>query len=126
MKLCKKCANEIKNSASICPFCGAKIDDNKEITIEEENMYSNDTNEDFARQTFIDNGLIRGPYKKWLSITLCILLGWLGAHKFYEGKYYMGIFYILTLGFWGVGIILDLIKLVSKPKLYYVSIIPFL
>lgn len=118
MKLCKKCASEVKDSASICSFCGASFSDNKEVIIEE-------NNHDYMDKTFIDNGLVRGPYKKWISITLCILLGCLGAHKFYEGKYFMGLFYIFTLGFWGIGIVLDLIKLVRKPKLYYVSIIPF-
>lgn len=125
MKLCKKCASEVKDNASICPNCGATFIDSKEIIIEEHKYENNDNYKEDKQQPFMNNGLVRGPYKKWLSITLCILLGWLGAHKFYEGKFYVGIFYVVTLGFWGIGIVLDLIKLIKRPKLYYVSIIPF-
>ena len=57
---------------------------------------------------------------KWIAFLLCLLLGYIGAHKFYEGKIIFGIIYILTLGFWGVGILIDLILILLKPNPYYV------
>lgn len=126
MKICKSCANEIEDSATICRYCGANIEVNNTVVIEEETRDENRYQADSEKPEFINNGLIRGPYQKWISLTLCILLGWLGGHKFYEGKYFMGIFYALTFGCWGIGVILDFINLIGKKKYYYVSRIPFM
>ena len=40
-----------------------------------------------------------------------MFLGYFGVHKFYEGKIGMGILYIFTLGLFGIGTYIDLIKL---------------
>lgn len=57
---------------------------------------------------------------KWVAFALCLFIGFLGAHKFYEGKTGMGILYILTGGLLGVGWIIDTISLLFKPNPYYV------
>ena len=44
---------------------------------------------------------------KFLLITF---LGFTGIHKFLDKKYILGIFYLLTLGFLGIGVIIDLIN----------------
>ncbi len=56
---------------------------------------------------------------KWVSFFLCLFLGYFGAHKFYEGRILLGIVYICTLGFCGIGIVIDLIILLFKPNPYY-------
>ena len=56
---------------------------------------------------------------KWTSFLLCLFLGWLGIHKFYEGRVLLGIVYLLTGGLFGVGVIVDLIILFFKPNPYY-------
>ena len=56
---------------------------------------------------------------KYLALVLCIFLGWFGVHKFYEGKIGIGIIYLLTFGVGGIGIIVDVIKLLTKPNPYY-------
>ena len=56
---------------------------------------------------------------KWVSFFLCLFLGYLGVHKFYEGKVLLGIVYILTAGLFGIGLIYDLIVLLFKPNPYY-------
>lgn len=60
------------------------------------------------------------PKKKGIAILLCLFGGILGAHKLYEGKYIMGVLYLLTVGFCFIGVIIDLIKLLGKPSVYYV------
>lgn len=119
MKLCKKCAHEVDNNASICPYCGATFTQKEKIV---------DTKSETEKEKpeYIDNGIVRGPFNKFISIILCIFLGWLGGHKFYERKYIMGIIYALTFGFWTVGIIFDLYRLIKSPKYYYVSVIPII
>jgi hypothetical protein len=126
MKLCKNCAHEVGSTALVCPFCGNTLVQTKKGVVDETKTKQSHLFSDGEKGPNLNNEFVRGPYQKWLSITLCLLLGWLGAHKFYEGKYIMGLFYAVTFGFWGVGIVLDLIQLCGKKKYYYVSKIPFL
>lgn len=56
---------------------------------------------------------------KWISFLLCLFLGVLGIHKFYEGKVLLGILYLCTVGLFGIGVIIDLIVLFFKPNPYY-------
>lgn len=58
---------------------------------------------------------------KWVALTLCFFLGWLGAHKFYEDKVGLGILYIFTGGIFGIGLFIDFIVLLFKPTIYYVD-----
>ena len=57
---------------------------------------------------------------KWTAFVLCLLLGYFGAHKFYEGKVGMGVLYLFTLGLFGIGWFVDLIVLLTKTNPYYV------
>ena len=59
------------------------------------------------------------PKSKWVSFFLCLFFGYLGIHKFYEGRILLGIVYLLTGGLAGVGVIFDLIVLLFKPNPYY-------
>ena len=43
----------------------------------------------------------------WADFLLCALLGWCGAHKFREGKFGMGVLYLLTGGLFFVGWLSD-------------------
>ncbi|MBQ5764633.1 MAG: TM2 domain-containing protein [Clostridia bacterium] len=59
------------------------------------------------------------PKNKWISFFLCLFLGALGIHKFYEGRVLLGIVYIFTGGLFGIGYIFDLFILFFKPNPYY-------
>ncbi len=47
------------------------------------------------------------------TLLLCLLLGWLGAHRFYVGKIGTGILWLCTLGFLGIGVIYDLVLIAT-------------
>lgn len=49
--------------------------------------------------------------EKLIDFVLCLTLGYLGIHKFYEKKTGLGIIYLFTLGIFGIGWIIDIIKL---------------
>lgn len=59
-----------------------------------------------------------GEHNKWIALALCILLGYLGLHRFYEGKIATGILWLCTGVFFGIGIIIDAILIVLKPEKY--------
>ncbi len=49
--------------------------------------------------------------EKTIDFVLCLFLGYLGIHKFYEKKTGLGILYLFTLGIFGIGWIIDIIRL---------------
>ena len=55
------------------------------------------------------------------AFFLCLFLGYFGAHKFYEGRIGMGILYLLTIGLFGIGWIVDIILILMKPNPYFVA-----
>ena len=59
------------------------------------------------------------PKNKWVAFLLCLFFGYIGIHKFYEGKIGMGILYMFTLGLFGFGWIYDIVVLLLKPNPYY-------
>ena len=49
--------------------------------------------------------------KKWVAFWLCFFLGFMGVHRFYVGKIGSGILYLFTGGLFGIGLIVDLFKI---------------
>lgn len=52
--------------------------------------------------------------EKIIDFVLCLFLGYLGFHKFYEKKIGLGLLYLFTLGIFGFGWIFDTIKLLCN------------
>lgn len=50
---------------------------------------------------------------KLTALLLCIFLGEFGFHRFYVGKVGTGILYLFTLGFFGIGWLIDLICIIA-------------
>ena len=51
--------------------------------------------------------------KDWTTaLLLCIFLGWQGMHRFYTGKRVSAVLWLFTLGFFGIGWLLDTIMIV--------------
>lgn len=59
------------------------------------------------------------PKNKWVSFWLCLFVGVLGIHKFYEGKTVLGVVYLCTCGLFFIGVLIDLIVILCKPHYYY-------
>ena len=119
MKFCKFCGSKIMEAAIVCPHCGCQVEEPKHT--EQPNIVINNSNTNTNTNTNM-NGAFMGVYakNKWIAFFLCLFLGYLGAHKFYEGKGGMGILYLLTFGLFGFGWFFDTIALLFKPNPYYV------
>lgn len=116
-KYCKFCGEIIDKECVICPKCGKQIE---EIKAEQPNIVINNANTNVNRNINHNSGRPGRPKNKWVAFLLCLFLGPLGVHKFYEGKIGMGILYLFTLGLCGIGWVIDLISLLFKPNPYYV------
>ena len=51
------------------------------------------------------------PKSKMLALVLCFLVGYLGIHRFYVGKYGTGIVWFVTAGCFGFGWVVDIIMI---------------
>lgn len=114
-KFCKFCGEKIPADAVVCTHCGRQVEELNQsqpnIVINNSNTNTN-TNQNFAAPANAKN--------KWVAVLLCLFLGGIGAHKFYEGKIGMGILYIFTGGLFGIGALVDFIRLLLKPNPYFV------
>ena len=120
-KYCKYCGEKIPNDSVVCPKCGRQIESvahrdsgiiiNNSSSASSSASASNHVEPDHTKKKMIN---------KKTALILCIFLGWLGAHKFYEGKTGMGILYVLTMGLFGIGWIIDIIIILGKTDPYYV------
>ena len=54
---------------------------------------------------------VRSQKSKGVALVLCVLLGYMGIHRFYVGKIGTGILWLLTLGCFGIGWIVDIVML---------------
>lgn len=116
-KFCKHCGAKIPSAAVICTHCGCQVEDvqkNEQPSIVINNA-NNNTNTNVNAAMFG----VRAK-NKWVAFFLCLFLGYLGVHKFYEGRVGMGIVYLLTCGLFGFGWFIDCIVLLCKPNPYYV------
>ena len=118
-KFCKFCGSKIPIDAVMCTSCGRQVEILKQDTSAQPQIVINNANNNTNNN---NNGVyVVGRTKnKWVAFFLCLFLGFLGAHKFYEGKIGTGILYLLTVGLIGIGWIIDIIILLFKPNPYIV------
>ena len=117
-KFCKHCGGTIPQDAVICTHCGRPVEElagaaQPQVVIQNTNMNTNTA-------AAVVAGVGARAKNKWTAFVLCLLLGYFGAHKFYEGKVGMGVLYLFTLGLFGIGWFVDLIVLLTKTNPYYV------
>ena len=98
---CQYCGLQVRKKAESCHHCDDK---NKEENLSNENVIIDEKNQEKQKKhsfTFV-------------KLMLCIFLGQFGVHRFVEGKVFSGILYVLTQGFFGIGILCDIIRLAKE------------
>lgn len=129
---CRKCGCRLDPSDIFCSKCGARTDGETQT----QSAYNTQTasaqtesvphvqnvyNYNYNYGTNVNGDYIHmepGMKNKWVSVALCLLLGVVGGHRFYEGKIPSAFLYLFTGGLCGIGVIIDLIILLGKPKYY--------
>ncbi len=117
-KYCKYCGELIDKDCIICPKCGKQVEDLK--SNDTPIIINNSASSSASASTSVSTPVVvHGKAKnKWISLLLCIFT--ICGHKFYEGKFGLGLLYLFTAGLFGIGWIVDIISLVRKPNPYYV------
>ena len=111
-KFCKFCAATIPFDAVVCVACGRQVEELRSAAQPQPQVIITNTN---------NNRVGYGREKnKWVALVLCFFFGYLGVHRFYEGKIGTGIIWLFTLGLGGIGVLIDFILILLKPNPYYV------
>ena len=125
LKFCKFCGEKIPMDAVICTKCGRQVEqlqgakNDSPIIINNNNNNNNNAASASAGATQ-GNVSRRKKCDKWISFLLCLFIGYLGIHKFYEGKIGTGILYLFTGGLFIFGWLGDIFSILNKPNPYYV------
>ena len=91
---CPECGKQISTNAASCPYCGSSL-----------------WKGNAKKQRVSSYVTITSNKSRTTALLLCIFLGWFGIHRFYVGKIGTGFLYIFTVGFFGIGWIIDIIKI---------------
>ena len=66
---------------------------------------------DDQRNSGVDGRYSYSPKNKFVALAMCLFLGVFGAHYFYVGRKAMGIAYLFTLGMFGIGWMIDIVRI---------------
>lgn len=121
-KFCSHCGSVIAKEAVFCPACGCQVAQVQSAQPVQQPIIINNSNNNYNDHLAVAPTVVyRGtPKDKWVAFVLCFFLGIVGAHRFYEGKIGTGILYLFTFGLFGIGWLIDLIIILTKPNPYYV------
>lgn len=114
-KFCRECGQKITKKAVICPHCGCQVEN---VTPSQPQVVINNSNQNQNTNSIAPQGV--RMCNKWVSLLLCLFLGCLGGHRFYEGKIGSGILYLFTGGFFFIGVLIDFLTIIVKPNPYAV------
>ena len=129
---CPKCGAQV--NGKFCEYCGSELPKNQPNTINSNNSHTTVINNYYRTETPPYHNIQNQPYQnrtynipsyqdefydeaseksKISALLLAVFLGYFGAHQFYAGKTTMGILYIFTMGLWGIGWIVDIVRIAS-------------
>ena len=119
-KFCKFCGAGIDQDCVVCPKCGKQVEQLNASAPGNIVINNNASSSASASASNVFTAPVHSgrAKNKWVALLLCFFT--ICGHKFYEGKIGMGILYLFTVGLFGIGWIIDIISLLTKPNPYYV------
>lgn len=106
---CTKCGVEIDDAAVICPKCGVPTANFTAAQQPEQSGMQQTVQVNVTAPT----GSGVSAKNRTVALLLCIFLGVAGVHRFYTGRIGLGLLYLFTGGLLGVGVLVDLILIIS-------------
>lgn len=120
-KFCKFCGGQIPMDAILCTVCGRQVEQLQSGNSQQPSqIVINNSNSASAVAAASVGAPVGKKKSKWVCFFLWLFLGFVGGHKFYEGKIGTGIIYIFTFGLFFIGWFIDFFKILNKPNPYYV------
>jgi len=96
LKRCQRCGHELVSDALYCKQCGEPAGDAH-----------------LARRRTQFDEEEASDRSRLIALLLCALLGYLGLHRFYVGKFGTGFLWLITGGLFGVGYVVDTILIAA-------------
>lgn len=93
---CERCGQDLLPDAIYCKQCGEPVDGGRRP----------------RRRAFKEEEQV-SDRSRLIALLLCVLLGYLGFHRFYVGKFGTGVLWLLTLGLFGVGCLVNTILIAA-------------
>ncbi|MBN2155233.1 MAG: TM2 domain-containing protein [Candidatus Lokiarchaeota archaeon] len=117
---CASCGAKLDERSKFCEYCGTKI-----LYTDAEQTYSDQSSSGHYsstikvnvhrpeyRQSDSSNYPI-SPKSRLITLLLWVFFGALGVHYFYVGRIGMGILWLVTGGLFGIGLLIDLIVILT-------------
>lgn len=102
----------VKNMAVEMPIARGEYIDHVTETVQK--ILNGEPVEDYVAPATPEEAPGAEPPKNWLvTLLLCVFLGTFGIHRFYVGKIGTGILWLITVGWCGIGWLVDIIKIAS-------------
>ena len=126
-KFCTNCGAEVEAQDNFCGNCGSKIKNSVQVAPQEISQPAQQQQNVFIQNVMENHSQRRN---KWTALLLCIFLGFLGTHKFYDGKIFMGIIYFSVFAVFGILgfpfvisilLFIDFLSILFRPNPYYVG-----
>ena len=93
-----------------CEYCGSVQD--VIIPPEPAVLPKEDSTDNGGQREEVRYELNGGTKSLILRLIICLFAGWIGVHKFFEGRIFLGLVYLCTGGLFGIGVVVDIIRYV--------------
>ena len=110
MHKCPNCGAPMNNGS--CGYCNYRIQEQQENSTGDIHINNiSNINIELNKRNQCKNTL--SEKDRMTVLILCIFFGFLGIHQFYVGNTVKGIIYLFTGGLFGIGIIIDIILILT-------------
>jgi RNA polymerase subunit RPABC4/transcription elongation factor Spt4 len=106
---CPRCGLRAGEKPKVCPHCGTRYHTNACPNCGYLPVQLRSTAGEEREVRYVEVKPAVSGKSRLAALLLVLFLGVLGIHRFYVGKVGTGILYILTGGFFGIGLLIDLI-----------------